>query len=618
MRYLGNKESIVSEIKILLDDLNLLNENYIFFDAFCGAGSVANSLKDNYKIILNDNLKLAVTYSTGRILKGHCSFNKLGFDPITFLNSSSDTFEGFISKNYSPKLSGRMYFSDANSGRIDYFRKQIDDWFSDYLIDENERDYLLACLLESVSKVANVAGVYGAYLKHWDPRALKKIRFIEVEGSQANSKPNLLKACNQNLIELIENTESDILYLDPPYTNNKYSVQFHVLETLIRGDMPVLKGKTGARDNSKISDNWSKKHIVEMEFEETIAKSKSKHILVSYSSDGLMNQEFITNVLKRYGESNTFILKKIPYKKYRNYKTNSSKNDHFEYLFYIKRKAREDVIYYSPLNYMGGKANLIESLQIHFNGKDKFIDLMSGGFNVGINVSGFSKVIYNDNNHFVKNIIEMFYKLDSATIIKKVEQIIRKYKLIQNDKQQFMALREDYNNHLFKKTDHAIYLYTLILYGFQQQIRFNSRYKYNNTVGESGFNESIREKIVSFSRKIKEINVEFLSLDYEELFEIIDHDTLVYIDPPYLVTLGSYNDGKRGFNGWNKDEEERLITFLDRLKLKGCKLIISNVLDYKDRENKILKKWILENDASLSKRLIRGREEVIIKYEGQI
>mgnify|MGYP003507606869 CR=1 FL=1 len=59
--------------------------------------------------------------------------------------------------------------------RIDYFREQIEEWKNNNLISEDEYSYLLGCLLESVSKIANIAGVYGAYLKIWDPRAIKEI-----------------------------------------------------------------------------------------------------------------------------------------------------------------------------------------------------------------------------------------------------------------------------------------------------------------------------------------------------------------------------------------------------------------------------------------------------------
>ena len=56
MRYLGNKESMLNEIKKLLESRGLLQEGYVFFDAFCGSGSVSDFFKLYYTIIVNDNL----------------------------------------------------------------------------------------------------------------------------------------------------------------------------------------------------------------------------------------------------------------------------------------------------------------------------------------------------------------------------------------------------------------------------------------------------------------------------------------------------------------------------------------------------------------------------------
>ena len=145
----------------------------------------------------------------------------------------------------------------------------------------------------------------------------------------------------------------------------------------------------------------------------------------------------------------------------------------------------------------------------------------------------------------------------------------------------------------------------------------SSKYEFNNPIGESGYNESIKEKIISFSRRIKEINTEFYSLSYEKLNDLIEN-AVIYFDPPYLITLGSYNDGKRGFKGWNEYEETKMIDFLNTLINKKCKIIISNILDYKGQENKLLKKWIELNKPIVEKIMIRGREEVLIVYETKV
>ena len=614
MRYLGNKDSLVNKIEELLINKNIYNSNFVFFDAFCGTGSVAKKVINKYKtIIINDNLSLATTFAYGNLVKSKCSFSKLNLNPFDYFNNTREVYEGFFSKNYAPLLSGRMYFSDFNAGRIDFIRKQIEDWFLESLITEYEYNYLLACLLESVSKVANVAGVYGAYLKKWDPRAVKELVFIELEGCNENAS---IKKYSSNLSDIIEDIECDILYLDPPYTKNKYSVQYHILETLIKNDEPLLKGITGTRDMSWVSQAWSTNNAVHIEFEKTVAKTKAKHIILSYSSDGLMSKEFILNVLKRHCIATTVECIEIPYKKYRNYKTMTT-DEHFEYLFYGEKKNESEVSYYCPLNYMGGKTNVIDYIKPHLNGKDTLIDIMGGGFNVGINGIGFNTVIYNDLNHIVKDLVLMFKIEETKVILDKVDKLIAKYSLEKQSKETYLKFREEYNSKFRFKDDYTIYLYTLLLFGFQQQLRFNSKYEFNNPIGESGYNESIKEKIISFSRKIKEMNVSFYSKSYEDLYELIEN-AVVYFDPPYLITLGSYNDGKRGFKGWNEIEEQNLITFFSKLLKKNCKLIISNILDYKGLENTMLKEWIKKNNPTVEKITIRGREEVLIVYEANI
>ena len=184
MRYLGNKTSILGKIEELLRDKGLLNQRLTFFDAFCGSGSVADYFKKHFDIVINDNLTWSVVYTKGRIVAPTCDFAELGFDPFEFLNDTPTTMHGFIYRNYSPSESERMYFTTENAGRIDYFRWQIEEWKNNNLINDDEYAYLLACLIESVSDVSNTAGVYGAFLKKWDSRALKPIIFTKVDYTQ--------------------------------------------------------------------------------------------------------------------------------------------------------------------------------------------------------------------------------------------------------------------------------------------------------------------------------------------------------------------------------------------------------------------------------------------------
>lgn len=616
MRFLGNKESVVDEIETLLIEKNLMKRDLTFFDAFLGTGSVSEYLKDNFNIIGNDLLEWCVVYSSGRILRDKCTFDDLGFDPIKFLNSNTKVVKGFFYKNYTPAESERMYFSEYNGGRIDYFREQIESWYKNNQINKYEYDYLLASLLESVSLVANVAGVYGAFLKHWDPRALKEIEFVKV--NELNNKMcGNVKFYNEKIEEIIDDIECDVLYLDPPYTQNQYGTQYHLLETLIKYDDPSISKVTGSRRTAPMRSDWSKNYKVHILFDRIISKTKAKYILLSYSSDGMMSKQFIEAILKRYGKEETFVCKEIVYKKYRNWKTKRN-NKHFEYLFYIEKKEKKDIIFESPLNYVGSKYKYMNQIEKFIpKSIDIFYDLFGGGFNVGINIDS-KKIVYNDFNWIVKDLIKSFDCTATYDYLMYIRRIEKRFNLEVENKTGYLNAREHYNSLPIKERDPK-FLFTLILYGFQQQIRFNSKYEFNNPSGNRWFNENVLEKLVSFSRVIQEKDIEYYSESFLALEKDITSNDFVYLDPPYMNTTGTYNDGKRGFNGWNVDDENDLKNFVDRLDKKDIKFMLSYVIYHKDKTNHNILDWVKNKGYTLiklDKEAGRSRNEVLIlNYE---
>ncbi|HSH87600.1 MAG TPA: Dam family site-specific DNA-(adenine-N6)-methyltransferase [Methylophilus sp.] len=586
MRFIGNKELITPEIKKLLELKNLSGKGLTLLDAFCGTGAVSVSLQDSFNIIANDILRWCTIYTKGRVCAKDCKFERLGFDPITFFNTNTEILEGFFYRNYSPGGSERMYFSAENAGRVDFFRTKIEEWKDLNLINESEYSYLLACLIESVSHVSNTAGVYGAFLKHWDSRALKKIQFRVVDSN--NSTHNEIDFLNSKIEDVISEVECDILYLDPPYTQNQYGTQYHLLETLVLYDSPSISKITGSRKTAPMRSDWSKEYKAHILFDEILAKTKAKHILFSYSQDGLMSKSFIEASLKRYGIAETYVCKNISYRKYTNFKSKASK-DHKEFLFYVEMKS--EVQYESPLNYIGSKARMISTIKAHLPADyNSFIDAFGGGFNVGVNINA-SRIVYNDINNFVSELVASFKKNEIYSYILYIKKIIKKYNLEPANSESYLKLRDYYNSLPLEKRDPKL-LYTVVLYGFNQQIRFNGKHDFNNPVGMRWFNDKVLEKMISFSRVIKEKHIIFESKDYSQLYYEADKNTFTYLDPPYMLTTGSYNDGKRGFEGWSEVTEKKLFNFADKLNDEGKLFMISYVMEHKGRINNLLKTWI--------------------------
>ncbi len=625
MRYIGNKAKLLEKLDKLIVRKNINKKGFIFCDLFAGTCTVGDFFKDRFEIIANDTLYFSYVISNGKLKYDRHFFKTLGFDPFEYFNNidTADYTSGFCYNNFAPTVSGRQYFSDENAKMIDFIRNTIDIWFDEKKINENEKYYLIGSLLESVSKVSNVAGVYSAYLKIWDPRAIKKMEFIPLE-----SIPNA-KYQNEVYIEdvnnLINKIHGDILYLDPPYTPTQYISQYHVLETIARNDNPEIHGVGAHRDNGDQISKWCKRGYVHEEFGKLIARAKFKYIIFSYSDAGIMSKEFIEKVLKRYAKEGTYEFKKIQFTKYkstravkREIKNNTKNKEHYEWLFYIEKK--DDINYISPLNYIGGKWDVLPLLKKYFpKGINTFYDLFGGGGTVSINAVA-NKIVYNDINWVVRDLLEKITHDNFFNTYNYIEKTIKKYGLEKKNKEAYITFREKYNS-VEKASRNPLDLYLLICYGFEHQIRFNSKLEFNNPCGNSGYNQEMLEKLVSYSIRTKELNIVFKSMDYKEFEEDVEKDDFVYCDPPYLHSCGAYNDGKRGFNGWDEFQERELLDFLTRLDKKGVKFMLSNMTTRNSIENKTLKDWIDKNGYRVIKNkkiTLRNRQDrreiIIINY----
>ncbi len=627
MRFIGNKTNLLNDIAQVIKE-NCDGTEKVFCDIFSGTASVARFFKNRYKIISNDLLYFSYVLQKGTIENNEIpSFKKLEdrlnihdvFDYLENIDIKQEKFNKFIYENYSPnKKCERMYLTSENALRIDFIRNKIEEWRNKELINKNEYYYLLAALIEGVPFVSNITGTYGAYLKQWDKRAFKKFEMIRLNIIDNNVKN---QCYNKNSNDLIQEISGDILYLDPPYNERQYLPNYHLLETIARYDNPEIKGKTGIRVYNSEKSNYCIKNKVYSEMEELIKNAKFKHIIVSYNQDGLLSKNDIETILKKYGNKETYKLYEIPYKQYQN-KLTKKLDIHYEYLFYISKtsKLQKEKIYFnlpitdlmmvneesekyeystdvvsrkkflkSPLNYVGGKYKLLPQLLEYFPREiNTFVDMFSGGFNVGINVDS-KKTICNDINSFIIDLYKELYKEPINNVLGHIQNRIDEYGLSKENEEGFKKFRIYYN-----KTKNPIDLYTLSCYSFNYQFRFNNDKEYNNPFGRnrSQFSENMRNNLILFTEKLKNMNIEFSSEQFDKLnLEDLTDKDFVYCDPPYLITTGSYNDGNRGFKDWKEEEELKLYGMLDNLNDKHIKFALSNVIEHKGKENKLLKEW---------------------------
>ena len=249
----------------------------------------------------------------------------------------------------------------------------------------------------------------------------------------------------------------------------------------------------------------------------------------------------------------------------------------------------------SPLNYIGGKYKILNQIIPKFPNKiNTFVDLFGGGFNVGINVDA-KTIVYNDVIEPLCELMKYFSCNSADEVMKRLEDNIRKNDLTKENTDAFLKLRNKYNHNIYEnENDRILDFYTLILYSFNYQIRFNQNMKYNTPFGKnrSSYNQNTKKNLESFIKKINKTNVKITKykfVDYD--FYNLGENDFVYCSPQYFITTGSYNDGNRGLKDWTIDDEKKLLNILDDLNSRGVKFALSNVLIANDRKNEILTEW---------------------------
>lgn len=291
-----------------------------FFDFFSGTANVGKFFKKlNYQVYSSDLLYFSYVLQCAYIanneeLHFEKLLQKLNFKStslfasplhivVEYLNQIEPK-NGFISQNYTPSETQhldipRMYYSDENGKIIDAIRQQIETWKTENLISENEYFVLLACLIETVPFYANISGVYAAFQKKWDARAVKKMILRPVE-FVVNNKENFV--FNKNSVELLNEVEADVFYLDPPYNQRQYAPNYHLLETIAKYDNPEIKGVAGLRNYDNEKSKFCNAKTALEELGKIAEKGKFKTLILSYNNEGIMPREQIISTLKKHGK----------------------------------------------------------------------------------------------------------------------------------------------------------------------------------------------------------------------------------------------------------------------------------------------------------------------------
>jgi len=614
-RYLGSKAKLIPFIdKIVTEECKDIAS---VADIFGGTGNVAYLFsRKEIRVIINDILLSNKTAYDVWFGYEEIDINKMK-NFIENYNSINISTDNYFSNNFSD-----TFFSRNNARKIGYIREDIESKFNEKLISKRERAYLITSLLYATDRIANTVGHYDAYIRGGKLDRDLDLPIIE-DIELSNNIKNEIYCEDANT--LVKKIKTDLVYIDPPYNSRQYSDAYHLLENLVRWDKPEVYGVAKKMDRTGLKSKYSMKQAPR-EFEKLINDIDAKYILVSYNNMGLkgagrsqakISDTEIMESLSKKGMTKIF---EQDFSQFTTGKTNIK--DHKERLFlcFVGKKELSDELTInnnklvkSPLNYTGGKYKLLPQLLKYFHGFDTFIDLFGGGFNVGIN-SFSNHVIYNDKQKQVVRIIKLFQKYSALKIISKIESIIKEYGLSSSvdqgydyygcssdkglgayNKEKFYQLRIKYNA-INDSIERDFLLLTLIIFGFNNQIRFNADDKYNMPVGKRDLNNSVRQNIINFSQKAKSKEIVFYSKDFERIDIKESENPIIYCDPPYILGTATYNES----SGWTSEDENRLLSYLKAVSQEGYKFALSNVIEHKGKKHENLITWCLENRFNIN------------------
>ena len=244
----------------------------------------------------------------------------------------------------------------------------------------------------------------------------------------------------------------------------------------------------------------------------------------------------------------------------------------------------------SPMNYTGGKFKLLPQLLPLFPADvHTFVDLFAGGLDVSMNMRA-QRYVCNDLNAPLTRLYEEVKARGFASTQRHIARRVSKYALTKENEAGYLALRKHYNRY-----GHPLDLFVLAAFSFNHQLRFSQSGTFNAPFGRdrSAYNPRMKDGLAHLAHFLGRGSVAVSTSDFRSLKAVGKCKTgdFVYADPPYLISTGTYNDGKRGYGGWGDAEESALLNSLDALDRRGVTFGLSNVLVHKGAENRDLIEW---------------------------
>ena len=311
IKYAGSKLKLLPHILQLAQKV----KPRTVFDGFSGTTRVSQAFaRSGYRVIANDIAAWSKVFGDC-YLSSPCP-REYYKDLIDHLNALPGR-DGWFTEHYGGDVNEsngiKKPWQRHNTLKLDAIREEIER----LSLGAYERAVALTSLILAMDEVDSTIGHYASYLSEWSPRSYHEMKL---------SVPNLIpkerdhEILSADIFDVIPSIEADVAYYDPPYGSNndkmppsrvRYAAYYHLWTSICLFDSPTLFGKAKRRADTSDAvsasvfeefrkDNDGRFIVVEA-IERLLRQTKTRHIILSYSSGGRATAEELNEVIGSAG-----------------------------------------------------------------------------------------------------------------------------------------------------------------------------------------------------------------------------------------------------------------------------------------------------------------------------
>jgi adenine-specific DNA-methyltransferase len=297
IKYLGSKRTLVP----VLGEIATAVEARSALDVFTGTTRVAQEFKRRgLEVTANDRTAYSAVLSDCFVAT---DADAVDFDALDAVLADLDALPGrpgYVTETFCHRA---RYFQPHNGARIDAIRHALATEYADHPL----WPVLMTSLLVAADRVDSTTGVQMAYLKQWSPRSFRDLRLV---------RPDLLAGPGTTLrldardaVDLAPAV--DLAYLDPPYNQHRYETNYHVWETLVRGDEPDHYGVACKRVDSRdlaLKSIFNIKREMPAALADLVGRVRAEVVVVSVSDESWVSPEDLVGWLAAAGHERVALL----------------------------------------------------------------------------------------------------------------------------------------------------------------------------------------------------------------------------------------------------------------------------------------------------------------------